>query len=210
MSNFKKDSTMKNTTLKRQKILEGAIKVFTENGFDASSMDKIAETSGVSKITVYKHFQSKENLFQSIVSEFLRQSDEKKPIKYSKTQPLKEQLMDFAKAELYRVSDPVQLGLSKLLASVYIFKPDYVKETLAGHKFYDDFTMWLDAAKKDGTITFETAELTAQVFYGMIEGCLTWNALLTDGANLPYIEPLLKEIIDVFLCRYGCLSAEQI
>ena len=78
MSNQKNKSKKKNTSLKKQIILEAAIKVFCKNGFDASSMDKIAETAGVSKITVYNHFQSKENLFQEIVSDFLRQSDEKK------------------------------------------------------------------------------------------------------------------------------------
>jgi hypothetical protein len=72
MSNQKKTKP-----LKEREMLEGAIKVFSKNGFDASSMDKTAETAGVSKITVYKHFQSKENLFLEIVSDFLRQSDGK-------------------------------------------------------------------------------------------------------------------------------------
>jgi len=106
-------------------------------------------------------------------------------------------------AELYRVKDPIPRGVSKLLASVYLFKPDLVKQTLAGKHFYKDFTIWLEAAKQDGALTFETAALTAQIFYGMMEGCLTWNILLTDGATLPYVEPILAEILDVFLCRYG-------
>ena len=199
MSNQKK-----NKTLKERDILEGAIKVFSKNGFDASSMDKIAEVAGVSKITVYNHFQSKENLFQEIVSDFLRQSDEKKPIEYSKTRSLKEQLLDFAGAEMYRVTEPRQRGLSKLLASVFLFKPDFVKKTMTGHKFHEDFINWLYAAKEDGKMKFDSAELTAQIFYGMVEGCLTWNVLLTDGESLPYVEPVLTEIIDVFLCRYGC------
>ncbi|MDD2994107.1 MAG: TetR/AcrR family transcriptional regulator, regulator of autoinduction and epiphytic fitness [Clostridiales bacterium] len=199
----KKSMVKKSAVAKRQKILEGAMKVFTENGFDASSMDHIAQTAGVSKITVYKYFQSKENLFQEIVSDFLLQSDEKKPITYSKTRPIRDQLMDFAMAELYRVKDPIPRGVSKLLASVYLFKPDLVKQTLAGKHFYEDFTIWLEAAKQDGALTFETAALTAQIFYGMMEGCLTWNILLTDGATLPYVEPILAEILDVFLCRYG-------
>lgn len=196
----------KNKTSKEQKILEGAIKVFSKNGFDASSMDKIAEAAGVSKITVYNHFQSKENLFQEIVSDFLRQSNEKKPIVYSKTRSLKEQLLDFAEAEMYRVKEPLQRGVSKLLASVFLFKPDFVKKTMTEQKFHEDFINWLYAAKEDGKMTFDSAELTAQIFYGMVEGCLTWNVLLTDGESLPYVEPLLKEVIDVFLCRYESLN----
>ena len=199
----------KNRETKRQQILKGAVKVFTENGFDASSMDKIAEVAGVSKITVYKHFQSKENLFQEIVSDFLRQSDEKKPLEYSKIRPLKEQIWDFASAELYWVSDPVQRGLSKLLASVYLFKPDFVKKTMTGHKFHEDFINWLNAAQEDGKLAFQSAELAANILYGMIEGCLTWNILLTDGEFLPLADTLLPEIIDVFLCRYSCVPDKR-
>ena len=49
---------------KRAIILEGAIDVFIEMGYELASMDKIAEVAGVSKRTVYNHFGSKENLFQ--------------------------------------------------------------------------------------------------------------------------------------------------
>jgi hypothetical protein len=31
-----------------------------------------------------------------------------------------------------------------------------------------------------------------------------WNALMTDGESLNYIEPLLAELLAVFLSRYVC------
>ena len=65
----------RDTSQKRKAILEGAVKVFTKEGFDASSMDHIAEVAGVSKRTVYNHFPSKEILFQAIVADFLKQRD---------------------------------------------------------------------------------------------------------------------------------------
>lgn len=44
------------------KALEAALTLFAERGIDAASMDAIAERSGVSKATLYKHWKDKEAL----------------------------------------------------------------------------------------------------------------------------------------------------
>jgi AcrR family transcriptional regulator len=48
---------------KRQQILVGARQVFSELGFERASVDLIAARAGVSKATVYKHFEDKKALF---------------------------------------------------------------------------------------------------------------------------------------------------
>jgi AcrR family transcriptional regulator len=45
-----------------EKVLEAAIKMIAERGIEGASMDSIAHLSGVSKATVYKHWESKEAL----------------------------------------------------------------------------------------------------------------------------------------------------
>ncbi len=52
---------------KRKAIVEAALRAFLDEGFDVS-MDRIASAAGVSKVTVYNHFDSKENLFRAVVS----------------------------------------------------------------------------------------------------------------------------------------------
>jgi AcrR family transcriptional regulator len=52
---------------KRHQILDGARAVFLTQGFDAASMGEIARAAGVSKGTLYVYFDSKEELFESIV-----------------------------------------------------------------------------------------------------------------------------------------------
>src|ERR1700743_2647952 len=52
---------------KTEKILEAASELFLEQGYGAVSMDQIARAAGVSKATVYAHFESKENLFAAII-----------------------------------------------------------------------------------------------------------------------------------------------
>lgn len=50
-------------------IIDAAKELFLEAGFGPTSMDAVAERAGVSKRTVYSHFESKEALFDSIMSQ---------------------------------------------------------------------------------------------------------------------------------------------
>ncbi len=55
--------------VKRRQILEGAGRVFSTTGFDASSMSDVAREARVSKATLYVYFQDKEHLFTAICAE---------------------------------------------------------------------------------------------------------------------------------------------
>jgi AcrR family transcriptional regulator len=54
---------------KRRQILDGAMQVFLDKGFDAASMSEIARAAGVSKGTLYVYFADKKALFDAIVQE---------------------------------------------------------------------------------------------------------------------------------------------
>lgn len=45
-----------------EEVLKAALKLITERGIEVTSVDAIAETSGVSKATIYRHWRSKEEI----------------------------------------------------------------------------------------------------------------------------------------------------
>ncbi|MGU9756272.1 TetR/AcrR family transcriptional regulator [Serratia marcescens] len=49
-----------------QKILDAAIIHFADKGFDAGSLNTIAERVGIRKATIYFHFKKKKDLFSCI------------------------------------------------------------------------------------------------------------------------------------------------
>ncbi|HET7254915.1 MAG TPA: TetR/AcrR family transcriptional regulator [Xanthobacteraceae bacterium] len=53
--------------VKRASIVGGAKDVFLRHGFEGASMDEIAAAAGVSKMTVYRYFRSKEQLFAGVI-----------------------------------------------------------------------------------------------------------------------------------------------
>lgn len=61
----------------RQKIMTEAVKLFSECGYHATTVDDIARAAEVAKGTVYWHFASKEELFEELLKEmFTRYLDE--------------------------------------------------------------------------------------------------------------------------------------
>jgi AcrR family transcriptional regulator len=61
------------TLLKRNQILQGALEIFLRQGYEGTSMDRVATAAGVSKITIYKHFQDKEGLFTALIEQVAMQ-----------------------------------------------------------------------------------------------------------------------------------------
>ncbi len=60
------------------KVVEAAIRLFARRGIDATSMDSIADASGVSKATIYKHWADKDALALESLS-YLHGLDEEFP-----------------------------------------------------------------------------------------------------------------------------------
>ena len=56
-----------NSKDKVEQILQGAMQEFLVHGYAGTSMDRIAASGGISKATVYSHFQDKQGLFKALV-----------------------------------------------------------------------------------------------------------------------------------------------
>ena len=57
----------------RERITREAVTIFSDKGYEATSVREIAEASGVTKPAVYYHFDSKESLCHHIVSSGLEE-----------------------------------------------------------------------------------------------------------------------------------------
>lgn len=53
-------------------ILDGAMRVFLEQGYAGTTMDLIAAAAGVSKPTLYTHFHGKEGLFKALMEQLMQ------------------------------------------------------------------------------------------------------------------------------------------
>lgn len=51
-----------------QRVLETAARYFLEAGFERTSVEAIAQASGISKVTIYRYFPTKEALFNAAIT----------------------------------------------------------------------------------------------------------------------------------------------
>ncbi|TMC13523.1 MAG: TetR/AcrR family transcriptional regulator [Chloroflexi bacterium] len=61
------DVELRGSHVKHRAILAAAADVFLREGYAGASIDAIAGTAGVSKRTIYNHFEDKEHLFLAVV-----------------------------------------------------------------------------------------------------------------------------------------------
>jgi AcrR family transcriptional regulator len=63
---------MSRTSRRKEKLFRTAARLFYRQGYRATGVDEIASASGIGKMTLYRHFSSK----QKLVEAYLRDSDE--------------------------------------------------------------------------------------------------------------------------------------
>jgi len=52
---------------RHEAILRGATRAFARSGYAATSMEDVAAASGITKLIVYRHFDSKEELYRAVL-----------------------------------------------------------------------------------------------------------------------------------------------
>lgn len=76
---------MKDSSDTRTRIQEVALDLFTEQGYEATSLREIAERLGVTKAALYYHFKTKEDIVTSLIDDRLEMVQEL--LAWARTQP---------------------------------------------------------------------------------------------------------------------------
>ncbi|HEX5755153.1 MAG TPA: TetR/AcrR family transcriptional regulator, partial [Arenimonas sp.] len=101
---------------KRAAILEAAKALFVEHGYDGTSMDAIAQRAGVSKLTVYSHFQDKDSLFVEAVKAKCEEQLPPDLFSVDLSGPLRAQLLKIARAFFALMTSDEAIGIQRVLA----------------------------------------------------------------------------------------------
>jgi TetR/AcrR family transcriptional repressor of mexJK operon len=102
---------------KRAAILAAAKRLFPEHGFEGTSMDAIAASAGVSKLTVYSHFRDKETLFVEAIRVRCGELMPDELFDVTQTGSLGEQLHVIAKAFFCLITSNESISLHRLLTA---------------------------------------------------------------------------------------------
>jgi TetR/AcrR family transcriptional repressor of mexJK operon len=111
---------------KRMAILEAARTHFFERGFEAVTIEGIAATAGVSKMTVYGHFNDKDTLFKAFVEREIAEMSHlltQLPLTF---EDLRQTLIQFGMTFLDFITRPEVIRFNQLMMSVAPQHPQLV------------------------------------------------------------------------------------
>ena len=194
----------RDTSRKRNEILDAAIREFQAVGYDNTSMDRIAEVAGASKRTVYNHFASKALLFEAAFDRLKDELKELKSIPYDPTRGLAEQLEQFVDAKRAVAENPEWLGLMRVATTVFIAHPGMARDTMARlAREEDQLIAWMTDAAAAGRMKIAKPAQAAQLFWAMVSGAFYWPSLYLGPVGKDDALPLKREIVALFLARYA-------
>lgn len=194
------------TDQKHDAILKAAIAEFRDNGFQCTSMDRIAARAEVSKRTVYNHFPSKDELFAEIMLELWQTSMARIDLPYRADRPLREQLEALLWQKMRLLHDDNFLGLVRVAIAEMMHSPQRAGAMVARlDEKEEGVSRWIREAAAAGRLATDDPAFAALQLQGMLKGFAFWPQLALGQAPLDETmqRRVVEECVAMFLSRYG-------
>lgn len=185
----------------REKLLKATLKLISERGYAGATTREIARKAGVTELTLFRNFGSKESLFEEILNRytFLPRLKELLPeleiLKYDEAlikvgirffETLKER-----KSMIKIMQSEVSLAGSKKIRIIYT---RFINEMM------QTFARYFAFLQAKGVIRPLSSELAASVFFGTLFSYFHREEIV-QGGNVPRkdFEKKIREFVDIFI-----------
>lgn len=195
---------------KHAAILEAASLLFLEQGFERTTLDAVAARAGVSKLTVYSHFQNKEGLFEALIASKCEECFEAR--EFADLAPLGPRiaLSRIANAFLTLMFQPDVLALHRVLIASATPDPGMnvtfwesgPKPTIAA------FERLLERFNAGGALRVDDTARAADQFFSMLKGSDHLRVLLHIGPtpSKRELQSMAEATVAMFLRAYAATA----
>ena len=191
-----------------RKLLDATMKLISEKGYLGATTREIAGLAGVTELTLFRHFGTKERLFEELLN--------------SRTflPPLRELLPaldDLCYEDALRLvamrfllSLKERKSMVKIMYSEVTIYPDKIKRLY--NKYLDDLrstlAIYFGALQKQGVLRQVSPELSARIFLGMLFSYFRSEEIMRDGGmTKSKMERHVRELVDIFM--HGTMKQGQ-
>ena len=191
---------------KAEQIYAAARAIFMESGYEAASMDAVAARAGVSKATIYVHFEGKRALFEAIIRRHTESLFSHMQLP-DRIDDLRQALITLAQSFVEMILKPEALSMYRVVAAEAVRQPEI------GEAFYNagpGYTRqkvgeyFLNLAKR-GLMKMDESEapLMANLFLSMLAGDCHASQLFGRGMEKGRVSKQVEAAVDLIVARYG-------
>jgi TetR/AcrR family transcriptional repressor of mexJK operon len=191
---------------KRAAILEAAKDLFTERGYAGVSMDAIAQAAGVSKLTVYNHFEDKETLFLAAVKAKCEAQLPHEIFDVPPTGPLREQLLAIGRAFVALMISREAVQLLRTLVAEGSADPNLARlfYEAGPRRTHEEFAAFLHARQGAGQLAIPDIPRASGHFFNLLKGEMHMHVLLGlgDAPSAAECDAHVASVVELFLRAY--------
>jgi TetR/AcrR family transcriptional regulator, multidrug resistance operon repressor len=174
---------------KKKAILESALVLITEKGFQGSPMSQVATKAGVAAGTIYHYFESKDELIGEIFKYVSEGRKEAIYVNVDSSKPFKERFFTSWRNlyDFYINNPKIIFFLEQYLNSPY-FKNQCVEDKESFHQALEKFLVegWKQKAFR---------EMDAQLLQSLVHGSIITTAKMKILKKLNVTEDIIKQAI---------------
>ena len=189
---------------KRAAILAAATTLFTEHGYDKTSLARVAEVAEVSTATLFKQFPNKAKLFEAIVIDYWNVGAASDPPPEHGAPEAGLTSLGVRYASLL-----IRDGMAGLFRMVIAEAPRFpevarIQFDLGKAPFFDEVCRYLEAETGNGTLDVADSRRAATQFLGMISNFVLWPRMLLVDWELSAEEvtKVVDDAVATILARY--------
>ena len=191
---------------KRQAILDAAKRLFISLGYANTSMDAVATEAGVSKLTVYSHFNDKETLFSAAV---IAKCEEQVPplfFEWPDGVPIEQVLLNIARGFHQLVNSEESVNLHRLIMALGSQDPKLstIFYEAGPQRMLSGMERLLGKVNQSGALDIDKPLHAAEHFFCLIKGAANFRLLYGCAPPLPpeAAETHVQEVVGLFMRAY--------
>lgn len=191
---------------KRQAILDAAKSLFLSKGYANTSMDAVAGLAGVSKLTVYSHFNDKETLFSAAV---MAKCEEQLPplfFELPEGVAVETVLLNIARGFHQLINSDESVNLHRLMMALGSQDPklSQIFFEAGPQRMLQGMERLLSRINESGVLSIDKPHNAAEHFFCLLKGA--GNFRLLYGCGEPPVgeaaESHVREVVGLFMRAY--------
>ncbi|WP_447902164.1 TetR/AcrR family transcriptional regulator [Pseudomonas serbica] len=191
---------------KRQAVLDAAKTLFLTKGYANTSMDAVAAQAGVSKLTVYSHFNDKETLFSAAV---VAKCEEQLPSLFFELPEgvtVETVLLNIARGFHQLINSDESVNLHRLIMALGSQDPklSLIFFEAGPQRMLHGMERLLARINESGVLSIDKPRNAAEHFFCLLKGAANFRLLYGCGEPLTgdAAESHVQEVVGLFMRAY--------